>query len=167
MTAKARLVALLLGGLFITGTYHYWPREITEDSLAAQLNGSHCRFAFDGDICKQHRFGPFRSLFIEAHDCEIWAVQCLMEFVSPNARQVMINILRSKTDVETCDGVIPVRTYAVKYLGDSGDPSAIVPLEELLQSDPVETLSSGATGCQPGPESLESIRSAISKLEEH
>lgn len=165
MAKRTKLLVLLLVGSIFAGMYQYRPRAINEGSLAAQLSGSHCRFSYDADQCKQRGFEPFRSLLIEDHDCDMWAVQCLMGFNTPRAGQVMINVLRSKTDVETCDGVRPIRTYAVKYLGDSGDRSAIPPLKELLQSSPTVKLSVGASGCQPQPESVDGIRAAISKLE--
>lgn len=165
MTRKSALYYLLPVGFIVWTVYQYWPRPITEDSLAEQLDGAHCRIAYEIDHCKQRGFEPLRSMLIEDHDCDLWAVQCLMEFKSPQARQVMIKVLSMKSDVETCDGVRPVRSYAVKYLGDSGDRIAISPLRKLLANEPMQRLSSGASGCQPKPESLDAIRAAINKLE--
>ena len=163
MTAKSVFYILLPVGLIIWGIDQYWPRAITEAALAAQLEGDHCRFAYEIDHCEQRGFEPLRSALTETHDCDMWAIQCLMEFSSPQARQVMITVLSTKTDVQTCDGVRPIRSYAVKYLGESGDPTAIPPLKTLLTSKPSEKLSAGASGCLPGPESLDVIRGAIGK----
>ena len=87
-----------------------------------------------------------------------------MEFDTPEARQAMIRVISEKTDVQTCDGVRPIRTYAVRYLGNSGDPSALPPLQKHLESKPKQRLSSGAAGCKPGPEDITEIHDAIRKL---
>ena len=163
-TREIAFVSVLIGIVFYVGNI-YWPRSATEVVLVQQLEGHHCRFAHELDRCKQRGFEPFKRLFIEDHDCDVWAVQCLAEFKSPLAVRAMINVLSSKQDVETCDGVRPVRSLAVRYLGNSDDRSAIEPLRKLLASNPMAELSGGANGCQPGPESLDEIRAALSKLE--
>jgi hypothetical protein len=165
MTLGQGLYAIALLVLVYVGIDRYWPRTITEATLVDQLAGAHCRFAFELDRCEQRGFDPLRSLLTESHDCDMWAVQCLMGYKSPKAVDVMINVLSTKTDVQTCDGVRPVRTYAVEYLGNSGDLSALPPLKKLLASNPTETLSAGASGCRAGSEKLETIRVAIDKLE--
>ena len=144
--------------------FAYWPRAITESALSAQLDGSHCRFVYDIDHCEQRGLDPLRMVFTEDHDCDLWAVQCLMAFDTPEARQAMIRVLSEKTDIQTCDGVRPVRTYAVRYLGNSADPSAVPPLRKHLESKPRQRLSSGAAGCVPGPEDTTEIQDAIKKL---
>ena len=165
MTRRAALYTLLAAGLIVWAAYQVWPRPITEASLAGQLAGTHCRFAWDIDHCRQRGIEPLRSLLTEDHDCDLWAVQCLMAFKSPQATQAMIGVLSTKSDIETCDGVRPIRSYAVRHLGDSGDRAAIAPLKQLLASNPMPRLSAGASGCRPRPESLEAIRAAIDKLE--
>ena len=77
----------------------------------------------------------------------------------------MISVLATKTDVQTCDGVRPIRTLAVNYLADSGDRAAIEPLKRLLASNPTQTLSAGASGCAANAEDKEVIRAAIQKLQ--
>ena len=160
---------ILYGCLLLAACYialdRYWPRAITEAELAEQLAGAHCRFSYEHDRCMQRGFEPLRSLLTEGHDCDFWAVRCLSDMKSPQATKELLNVLSTKTDVETCDGVSPIRSYAVAYLGDSGDPSAIEPLQALLASSPTATLSSGAVGCSGQPEDLSAIRSAIEKLE--
>lgn len=165
MTLNQALYLFVFLGLVYVGVDRYWPRAITEAALAQQLAGAHCRFEFNLDRCEQRGFEPLRSLLTEDHDCDMWAVRCLMDDKSPKAVSVMINVLSTKTDVQTCDGVRPIRSYAVKYLADSGDHSALAPLKKLLASSPTATLSAGASGCHADPEKLDAIRAAIKKLE--
>jgi hypothetical protein len=161
-----RLILMALAAVLIGAAgYVYWPRAITETALAQQLAGAHCRFAFEAGQCRQRGLEPMRSLFLEAHDCDMWAVECLGQFKSRAAVEAMLSVIAAKTDVQTCDGVRPVRSYAVRYLGDSGDRSAIEPLRRLLASAPTQTLSAGAAGCRAGPEDLDAIRAAIEKLD--
>ena len=160
------ILAVMLAGLLAYVANTYWPRTITEESLSRQLKGDHCRFAYEIDQCSQRGFEPLRSLLTEEHDCDMWAIQCLSEFKSPEAVEVMHWVLTQKSDVETCDGARPVRSYAVKYLGENGDPSSIPVLQKLIQSNPIAKLSIGARGCSPKPESLADIRAAILKLQE-
>ena len=163
-TWKIAFTLSLFGTMFYFANL-YWPRSATEVVLVKQLEGQHCRFTYQMDTCEQRGFEPFRSLLLEDHDCDIWAIQCLSKFKSPLAVKAMIDVLSSKNDVETCDGVRPVRTLAVEYLGNSDDRSAIEPLRKLLASNPMEVLSAGASGCQPRPENLDNIRAALKKLE--
>jgi hypothetical protein len=166
--ARNAAKAAIATGLLVTAAgigYVGWPRAITEQSLSAQLEGAHCRFKYEIDGCTQRSIEPLNAIFIEEHDCDLWAVQCLAEFATQEARQIMVQVLMSKADVQTCDGVSSIRSQAVFYLGNSGDLSAIAPLRELLVSRPMQKLSPGASGCKASSEDLEVIRSAISKLE--
>ncbi len=165
MNYRLAFVVAVLVGTFGWMGYVLWPRAITERSLSSQNAGSHCRFEYGADGCIQRGIHPLRSLLLEKHDCDYWAVQCLADFDTPEARDIMIEVLKTKADVQTCDGVIPVRSHAVRYLGDSGDISAVEPLRALMASEPMETLSAGATGCDANAEDLELIQAAISKLE--
>ena len=144
--------------------YIYWPRAINESALARQLEGNHCRFAYEIDQCTQRGLDPLRSLFIESHDCDLWAVQCLTEFRSAKSNDLMIWVLEHKTDVETCDGIRPIRSYAVRYLSENGDLSTIPHLIKLKDSNPVATLSGGASGCTAKPENVDKIQEAISAI---
>lgn len=158
------LALLLVSGLVLSA---YWPRTIDAQSLSRQLAGEHCRFAinYDSRRCEQRGFDPLRSLFTEDHDCDLWAVQCLAERKSSATVDVMVKVLTTKTDVQTCDGVRPIRTTAVTYLGNSGDVRALRPLKALLARKPKQTLSGGASGCQPAAEDTRPIRRAIEQLE--
>lgn len=156
---------LLPAVLLAYAGYIYWPRAITESSLARQLAGTHCRFAYDVDQCSNRGLEPIRSLFIENHDCDMWAIQCLGEIKSSTANDVMIWVLEHKSDVETCDGIRPIRSLAVQYLGEYGDQAAIQSLTRLKNSNPVATLSRGASGCTAKLENSDKIQEAITKIE--
>jgi hypothetical protein len=158
------MAAVLVGAVGWMG-YVSWPRTISEQSISAQIAGGNCRFEYGANGCTQRGIQPLKALFVEEHDCDYWAVQCLADFDTQEARQIMIEALKTKADVQTCDGVVPVRSRAIEYLGNSGDISAIEPLRNLMASQPMQTLSAGATGCEAKGEDLEFIRTAISKLE--
>ncbi len=164
MTIKRILYAIVLVGLFSFGLARYWPRPITVVSLSQQLEGVHCRFAHDLSRCYQRGIEPLRSLFTKDHDCDMWAVRCLTEIRSPSVQDAMIKVLVTKADVQTCDGVRPIRSYAVKYLGELGSKSALPALKKHLATEPKSKLSAGASGCQAGPEIVDTIQSAIEKL---
>ena len=165
MLKRFPLTTLFAAAGLLYAAYVMWPRPVTETALRQQLAGAHCRFIHDIDHCAQRGFEPLRSLLLEQHDCDLWAVQCLSQFKSPEAVAGMISVLATKADVQTCDGVRPIRTLAVSYLGDSGNRAAIEPLKRLLASNPTETLSAGASGCAARLEDKGAIRAAIGKLE--
>lgn len=157
------LVACFLAG---TGyaVFHAWPRTPTVSELDEQLSGTHCRFIFEANQCKMRGLNPLRALLTTSHDCDLWAISCLKQFHSPDAIQVAITVLHKKTDIETCDGVLPIRSYAVSYLAENGDDTAIEPLERLLKSNPTSKLSVGASGCVARPEDTDEITRALDKL---
>ena len=165
MKLKSLLYGIAMLGLVFLAIDRYWPRNITEVVLSQQLTGAHCRFSYDIDSCEQRGFEPVRSLFTEDHDCDMWAVRCLMDFRSPATENATIIVLSTKTDVQTCDGVRPIRSYAVKYLGDFGSRLALPALKKHLASKPRSKLSRGASGCRAAPEKVEAIRAAITKIE--
>ncbi len=165
MTVKRWLTVLVILGIAALAADRYWPRPITEAALSQQLAGAHCRFAHSSDRCEQRGFEALSGLLVETHDCDLWAVQCLADMKSPEAVTAMIDVLTRKTDVETCDGLRPIRTSAVVYLGNAGDRRALPALRQHLASNPTASLSAGASGCSAGPEDTTIIRDAISKLE--
>ena len=144
--------------------YIYWPRAVTETTIAHQLQGDQCRFAYELGQCIQRGLEPLRSLLVEDHDCDLWAVQCLSTFKTALAGETMLWVLEHKSDIETCDGVIPIRSYAIQYLGDFGDKSAIPALTRLKNSQPTARLSGGASGCLAKPENPQKIEAAIAKI---
>ncbi len=80
------------------------------------------------------------------------------------AYEALISVLTTKSDIETCDGIYPIRTRAVELLGESGYASAVEPLKRHLASNPVGTLSGGASGCTAEPEPVDVIVEALNKL---
>lgn len=135
------------------------------DTLKAQLAGEHCRFDYaSGAGCKARSEGFWQWLLREPHHCDEAAVLCLGEIKTPASYDALIGVLRSKTNIETCDGGYPIRSLAVEFLGESRYTPAIEPLRELLASGPVETYSSGASGCSADPEPVEVITDALTRL---
>ncbi|MGK7877687.1 MAG: HEAT repeat domain-containing protein [Xenococcaceae cyanobacterium] len=62
----------------------------------------------------------------------------------------LLDDLHEKRNVQTCDGVKPIRSRIAKRLGSLGDPRAIDPLINILSSPDEAVLSRGASGCQAG-----------------
>ena len=137
----------------------------TVTSLERQLAGEACRFEGDDDGCRLRAFHLFDLLARERHTCDLWAVRCLGRIGGPDAVQALVRVLATKADVETCDGVVPVRSMAVAVLGSLGDPSAVEPLRRLKASRPHRRLSAGASGCPAGPEGDHAIDEALRRLE--
>jgi PBS lyase HEAT-like repeat len=161
------LVTILAIGLMLI-TLALWPRpdKPTVAMLEGQLSGAHCGYQFEyGEECRPRQSSFFHWLLLSQAECDLWAVKCLGEIKTPAAQQQLINVLTTKTDVETCDGVLPVRSLAVGLLGDGGQPAAIPPLERHLASKPRATLSAGASGCSARPEPEAEIREALRKLQ--
>ncbi|HMQ57755.1 MAG TPA: HEAT repeat domain-containing protein [Rhizobiaceae bacterium] len=138
------------------------------DQLAAQLDGGACIFEHDGSQCRARSPGLTERLLglVAARDsqCELWAVHCLGDEATPQAYTLLAGVLKEKADVQTCDGVVPVRSEAARLLGQSGDPAMAPALEAYVASDPRQVLSSGATGCDARPEDIRPAIEAIRKL---
>jgi HEAT repeat protein len=81
------------------------------------------------------------------------------------AYDALIEVLGSKADVQTCDGVHPVRGLAVEALGRSGYSKAIGPLRTYMASSPRQVLSSGATGCAAQLEDTRQAEKAVRAIE--
>jgi len=62
----------------------------------------------------------------------------------------LIEQLKVKRNLDTCDGPRLVRADIARKLGERGDPAAIKPLIEVLYSEDQSELSWGAVGCRPG-----------------
>lgn len=98
--------------------------------------------------------------------CDVWAAQCLGEMKDPAAVDELIWALTNKADVQTCDGVLGVRSESVRALQKLNDRRALAPLKALAAASPRQVLSSGASGCSTQPESLDLIEGAIRGFEE-
>lgn len=103
-------------------------------------------------------------LLLRADTCDLWAVRCLGTIGSPEATAALIRVLDAKADVETCDGVIPVRSTAVSLLGEIGDRSAVEPLRRLAAIRPMMPMSAGASGCPEREEDDRAARAALERL---
>jgi len=148
---------------------HEMPRDQPSvASLQRQLAGEHCHYRqelYEAEGCRRHQLNLAQRLFLSDEECELWAVRCLGELRSPDAVSTLIGVLDTKADIETCDGVIPVRSTAVSLLGEIGDKSAIDPLKRLMMQNPKTKLSIGASGCNAQFEGIETVKKALSKLE--
>ena len=164
MSATKTTVWLCCVGLVLLSADVYWPRTISVAALHEQLQGHHCHFKYQ-DQCQQRGLEPLQRLLIQRHDCDLWAVQCLNAFKSDEAVDVLLQVIKEKTDIETCDGVYPIRSYAVDQLANNGQNRAVGPLKSLLESRPNAKLSVGASGCTPNPEDPAHIAAAIRKLQ--
>lgn len=156
------LVAFALLPLMLSCSGH---EEPTVDALRSQLAGNHCRFDFPyGRSCELRDEGFWQWFLREPHHCDEAAVLCLGEIGTQAAHETLLKVLENKADIETCDGVYAVRSGAVKILGASGYKPAIAALEKHLASEPVESYSSGASGCSADPEPVEVIIEALENL---
>lgn len=68
---------------------------------------------------------------------------------STSSTAELIEQLRTRRNIETCDGEHGNRSDVAISLGKKGDPAAIAPLLEILSSPDRAELSSGARGCIP------------------
>ncbi len=140
--------------------------SVSVTALEAQLAGAQCRFTYEDQRCQRRGFRVADLLFSAEDECDLWAVKCLGTINSAQSTKALIGVLESKADVETCDGVLPVRSEAVTLLGLRADATAIAPLERLLASRPRMKLSSGAVGCAPRLEDDTVIARALEKLKQ-
>jgi hypothetical protein len=154
------VVALALAA----ATRHHWRWPPSAASLHGQLAGDHCTFEHDYSGCRLISIVSLRFLLAEKHECDHWAVQCLGEMPGQEATAALVGVLATKRDVETCDGVVPVRSAAVELLGRRGDRSAVAALRALLAGPRPMQLSPGAVGCRAGNESDAVVRRAIGQL---
>ncbi len=132
LSLRQKITALVLVATLGYVLDRTWPREPTIERLERQLAGSRCDFTFESDRCAWRGFEPLAALLTTWHDCDLWAVQCLGGLPGSGAVAPLIEVLRTKTDIETCDGVLPIRTFAVSSLGRIGDRAAIEFAEAAL-----------------------------------
>jgi hypothetical protein len=161
------LVAASVGAMAVVGTGLTWHEEPTVAALEEQLQGRHCQFQFQD--YKGCYAAPMPSVWERQRNpaqlCDIAAIKCLGHLHSAAAITALTRLLETKADVETCDGVLPVRTTAVKVLAASGQAAAIEPLRRLLTAQRKMMLSGGAAGCVAPREPAKPIIEAIAKLE--
>ena len=116
-----RIRAIVIIAILAFVTTQMWPKQLTVASLQRQLDGHHCDFEHDFNSCQRRSFNLAQYLLLTQAECDLWAVMCLGKFRSQDAVDALIRVLETKSDIETCDGVLPIRTTAVNLLGDSGN----------------------------------------------
>jgi len=137
----------------------------TVGMLEDQLQGKSCRFEHGPAGCRARGIRPLDALLLEQHHCDLWAVQCLGDLATPAARQALAGVLRSKADVETCDGVVPIRSEAIRLLGAGGDRAFAYVLQRLKDDGPrMMARSEGATGCETRTEDDRVLDEALRRL---
>jgi hypothetical protein len=168
-------MALALSGLL------QWipPAHAANDSeetkaLITQLDGGACLYKSaspDGrspcekrDIGILERVGLWSVRNLHEH-CVMWAAACLGNARNVDAVPALIHALRVRSNVQTCDGVIPVRSTIATAIGLIGDKKAISALQMYIRTPIFETLSSGASGCAPKPESKVPASDALDRLQ--
>jgi len=114
--------------------------------LIIQIKGGKCKYRSD---CSQRNFGEGWLRRHDKEQCIIDAAGCLGT-MGPEAKEAVPELIKSLKDyanVETGDGIIPVRSSIAKALGQIGDLRAIKPLIEILAStDPVTISESASLG---------------------
>ena len=117
------------------------------NELVDQLKGGSCKFEMQGNACVQR---PFFASFLRRSDKE----QCIIDsanalgVMGPQAKEAvpaLIEALNTYRNVDSGDGIIPVRSQIALSLGRIGEPSAIKPLIAVLGSEDEVSLSSSAS----------------------
>lgn len=152
------------------------------NQLIDQLQGGVCYFeAYSGSanyddkmtfsqVCKKRKIGLLERIGINVNirhaeaNCKLWAASCLRYNKDVSAVPALVKALSENADLQTCDGVIGIRTAIVVALGSLGDKSAIEPLKQYINSSPFQKLSPSGRGCIAEPESLDPAQIAIRKL---
>jgi hypothetical protein len=110
------------------------------DDVVAQLEGRHCRYGVDAlDACEPRPRRGLLGWIVTRHEdrwtCPTGAARCLAK-LGPAARAAVPALLRAldhgPQDVDTGDGVIPVRSSVIEALGRSGDARAVAPVAREL-----------------------------------
>lgn len=74
-------------------------------------------------------------------------MHCLASIGTQEALDVLADALPRISDVQTCDGVIQIRSAAVEALVANRYRKAEQALRAYIASRPRQTLSAGASGC--------------------
>jgi len=112
--------------------------------LINQVKGGECKYQ---DNCSKRNFWYAYAIRHDKEYCIIGAASCL-GIMGPEAKEAvpeLIQSLKYYANVETGDGIIPVRSSIAKTLGQIGDLRAIQPLIEILASNDPVTISESAS----------------------
>lgn len=152
------------------------------NQLINQLEGGVCYFeAYTGSadyddkmtfsqVCEKRKIGLLERIGVNVNlrhteaNCKLWAATCIRYNKDVSAVPALVKALSENADLQTCDGVIGIRTAIVVALGSLGDKSAIEPLKQYINSSPYQKLSPSGAGCIAKPESLDPAQIAIRKL---
>lgn len=128
----------------------------TAEALHAQLLGEKCIFEIsdEGTPVERGMFGGMDRRN-DAELCVIDAAKLLgaMHSQTTDTVPLLIDGLKSNHNVDTGDGIIPVRSEIASVLGQIGDKRAIPALEEILASEDPAI-----------PSSHEAVRQALSAI---
>ncbi len=117
------------------------------DQIITQLNGGKCTYEIkiEGGLVKRGLFSGFNRRS-DSERCIIDAAKILVnKREQGDVVQPLIVALQKYHNVDTGDGIIPVRSEIANVLGKLGDKRALVPLNDILQSDDPTILSSSAS----------------------
>lgn len=163
------LARLLIICLLISFSFSAFANDAkTTELLVEQLNGQRCDYKFVGK-CEKRDIGFLEGIGMSSirnmkEQCISWSAQCLGSMRLPEAVPVLIGALKTQPNVQTCDGVIPLRYIIIEALVNIGDKRAIPPLEEYIKSDNYEKLSAGANGCAAQLESKQFAKEALDRI---
>jgi len=118
------------------------------DQIITQLNGGKCTYEIktEGDIAKRGLFSGFirRS---DSERCVIDAVNILTTMQEDgDVVQPLIIALQKYRNVDSGDGIIPIRSEIASVLGRLEDKRALTPLNDILLTDDLTVLSDSASG---------------------
>lgn len=136
------LLICLTGGILFAGS-----QDNRLNELIDQLNGKSCKYELQGYTCVNRKL--FAS-FLRRNDkerCVIDAANLLgmMGEQAQGAVPALIEALNKYRNIDSGDGIIPVRSKIALALGMIGDLSAIKPLIAVLVSDDPVKLSASAS----------------------
>lgn len=147
MAAKDRVLVLILLFCFLGTIAFAGDNGRLLNELIDQLKGNSCVYQIQGNTCVKRN--PFASFFQRSpkENCVIDAAKAL-GLMGPQAKSSvpdLIEALNKYHNVDSGDGIIPVRSEIALALGRIGEPSAIRPLIDILFSDDLVMLSESAS----------------------
>lgn len=140
------------------------------DKLITQLNGGKCTYEInmEGKIVKRGLF----SGFIRRNDFEICIIDAAKILATRKGDGDVVNplitALKKYHNVDSGDGIIPVRSEIAKVLGELGDRRALTPLNDILNTEDITILSTSATGrsVKEKQTSFPAVKEAIQAINE-
>ena len=142
-------ITLFTAFLFLVFNAHVFadPQDNRLEELVAQLQGKACKYELQGSsLAHRSLFASFMRRS-DKEQCIIDAAKALgmMGVQAQGAVPALLEALANYHNVDSGDGIIPVRSEIVLALGKIGDPSAIKPLIVILASDDPVKLSESSS----------------------